>query len=74
MKKSKKQQRIDELRESDVLARIMERQDIDYGEHTELPKGENVALIGRKIEGNEAQNPHSVTTERGASETLDAEG
>jgi len=46
-KLSKKQQRAKELADSDILAQIVGRQDIEYGEHTELPSGDNVALIGR---------------------------
>lgn len=49
-KLTRKEQRAKELQDSDILASIVGRDDIEYGEHTELPKGENVALIGRGLQ------------------------
>lgn len=46
-KLSKIERRAKELADSDIVAQIVGRTDIEYGEHTELPKGENVALLGR---------------------------
>lgn len=49
MKKlSRKEQRAEELRKSDLTAQAVGRSDIEYGEDTELPKGQHVANIGVK--------------------------
>lgn len=44
-KQSKKDRAAEALRQSDITAQIVERDDIEYGEHTELPNGENVARL-----------------------------
>lgn len=40
---TKKQKIADELRESDVTARLVGRTDVEYGPHDSLPRGEHVA-------------------------------
>jgi hypothetical protein len=55
-KLSRKERRAKELADSDIVAKIVGRDDIEYGEHTELPSGENVANLGRKIKENEAKS------------------
>ncbi len=46
-KPSKRAQRAVELAQSDVTAQVVGRDDIEYGEHTELPRGEHVANLSR---------------------------
>lgn len=45
--RSKKQRIEDELRESDLTAQLADRQDIIYGHHDSLPRGEHVARLNR---------------------------
>lgn len=44
--RSKKQKIEDALRQSDLTAQIAERDDIEYGHHESLPRGEHVARRG----------------------------
>ena len=46
-KKSKKIQIEEALRRSDLSAQIVNRQDIEYGPHDSLPRGEHVARMNR---------------------------
>lgn len=41
--RSKKQNTADALRESDLTARLAGRDDVEYGHHDSLPRGEHVA-------------------------------
>lgn len=43
--RSKKQRVEDELRASDLTAQTAGRQDIEYGHHDTLPRGEHVARV-----------------------------
>lgn len=46
--RSKKQKIEDALRQSDLTAQITDRQDIEYGHHESLPRGEHVARRGSR--------------------------
>ena len=54
-KKSKKIQIEEALRRSDLSAQIVNRQDIEYGPHDSLPRGEHVFRL-QKNSLNEAKN------------------
>lgn len=43
---SKKQEIVEELKASDLTAQMVGREDIEYGTHEQLPKGEHVANMG----------------------------
>lgn len=43
--RSKKQKIEDALRQSDLTAQVAERDDIEYGHHESLPRGEHVANV-----------------------------
>lgn len=43
--RSKKQKIEDTLRKSDLTAQITDRQDIEYGHHESLPRGEHVSRL-----------------------------
>lgn len=43
--RTKKQKIADELRESDVTARLVGRTDVEYGPHDSLPRGEHVSRL-----------------------------
>ena len=44
-RQSKKEREAEALRASDVTAELMGRDDVQYGSHTELPAGPNVATL-----------------------------
>jgi len=46
-RKSKKVQIEEALRRSDLTAQLADRQDIEYGHHDQLPRGEHVARMKR---------------------------
>lgn len=45
--RSKKQRIEEELRQSDLTAQLAERDNIEYGHHESLPRGEHVARLRR---------------------------
>jgi argininosuccinate lyase len=48
--RAKKQKIEDQYRASDLTAQIVDRQDIEYGHHESVPRGEHVARIStRKV-------------------------
>lgn len=50
-RKSKKKQVEEALRESDLSAQLSGRDNIDYGHHETLPRGEHVAREGFQVNG-----------------------
>lgn len=47
-RKSKKIQVEEALRRSDLTGRLAERDDVEYGDHDQLPRGEHVARLSKQ--------------------------
>ena len=47
-KRSKKQRIEEELKQSDLTAQLSGRDDVEYGHHDSLPRGEHVTRLGKK--------------------------